>query len=747
MGPYLLMTPVGDSKFEYYEMHSDTSVDNVNLYRAFIYSAASGSAASGSAEKAKDSNWRQKHTSISLLPNGENAVISNVYKFRWASDYEGVRRLIVENGLIDVTVIPGMTVPNDLSATFSLKTNEKVQGIEPEYPDRTDLRFIHCNGNAYIYKVKFEKFGENLLTVHYGNGKHLVLEFFVTEPIETLISKRADFIRKAQCRDNELWYNGLLCEWNMETKVLLGPDNYDRIKGWRIYEVTCDDPGLSKPSFLAAKNAEMPVQEEVEAIDYYIRHFVWGGLQRTEQEEYSYGIYGIPDWKTNRCSTDPGKKGRLHIWRIYDYPHIILMYWSMYLVARNFPHIDTYLEKEQYLERAYRTALAMFAIPVETGDWSAYHTGLYNELVIEDMINELNRAGMNEKAYRLKNHWDKKVRCFVNEKPDVFGSEYPFDSTGFESTHAFAKYALQNSSQSIDKTADKKEVILYDDAYRFMEMQMKCNIACRGWLEPSYFLLGSDYRASGNAEYTLSYMAQMGGWSILDYALHICADPYPYLRLGYASYLSSWALMNTGTEESNFGYWFPGKENDGGAGGGFEPAPYGITWLDQEHHRGSWYYSCEIDLGFTGALRCAATILADDPEFGLYCYGGDLKKLDHGMEITMKDGLRKRLHVLYNSCRMHLYIENGQISSGHPVFLGDAFSEISLIVEAPMKETSTGSEAVIDIKLSGLPEGLYNVWAGDRMLTSEDFSRERAVMIPSRQSTVPVRIVRSAGKQ
>ncbi|WP_314963881.1 hypothetical protein [Bradyrhizobium cosmicum] len=70
----------------------------------------------------------------------------------------------------------------------------------------------------------------------------------------------------------------------METQVLLGPDNYDRIKGCRIYEVTCDDPGLSKPAYLATKNAEHPDAAEVAALDRYIDTFVWGGLQRTTQE-------------------------------------------------------------------------------------------------------------------------------------------------------------------------------------------------------------------------------------------------------------------------------------------------------------------------------------------------------------------------------------------------------------------------------------------------------------------------------
>jgi hypothetical protein len=105
----------------------------------------------------------------------------------------------------------------------------------------------------------------------------------------------------------------------------------------------------------------------------------------------------------------------------------------------------------------------------------------------------------------------------------------------------------------------------------------------------------------GNGGYTLSYMSQMGGWAVEDYAVNFAKDPVPYLRLGYASYLSSWALLNSGTAESNYGYWYPGKENDGGASGGFEPRPWEQAWLGNKiMGHGPWWYSGEIDLGSGG---------------------------------------------------------------------------------------------------------------------------------------------------
>ena len=467
VGPYLMLTPTGDAKFEYFDRYRGRGPEPTDdqerrrqwrrrhrHFSAYIHSEARGEIAAE-----KGCNWRQEHTSVTLAPKGAAGdSIAYTFKFQWVNDYEHIRNVLVEEGFIDVQVIPGMTVPSDLYAKFYLKTKQDIKSVVPEFPEETELEYLGEKvENTHIYKVKFNRLGENKLTISYGDGKTTILEFFSTEPVETLINKRGAFIAKRQHRDPSKWYNGLLAEWNNETEVLLGPDNYDNIKGWRIYEVTCDDPGLSKPAFLAAKNAEYPVQEEIEALDYYIENFVWGGLQMTEEEEYPYGIYGIPDWYQNRNSEDDGPGGKTHIWRIYDYPHIIQMYWGMYRVAKNHPEYKTYLERDEYLKRAYRTALALFLIPAEVTGWIAYRTGLYNELVIVDIIDELYKRGWKMQAQRLERHWQKKVQHFVGEESDLFGSEYPFDSTGFESTHALAKYALKNAKKNIEIDPEKRK--------------------------------------------------------------------------------------------------------------------------------------------------------------------------------------------------------------------------------------------------------------------------------------------------
>lgn len=721
VGPYLVMTPEHNTALEYWD-HVAPAKGERPSFRAYVHSAAIGEAV-----QAAGGRWRQPRTSITLAPAGK---VGYAFQFAWAPDYAAVRRRLVDAGGIDVEIAPGMTVPADLFTCIAIRSHDPIQSIVAEHPELTDIEPLGEKDGRRLYRVKFERLGENLLTVNQGAGRTTRLEFFASEPLETLIHKRAAFITKHQVRDTSKWYNGLLAEWNMDSQVQLGPDNYDRIKGWRIYEVTCDDPGLSKPAYLASKNAEFPNPDEVEALDYYIEHFVWGGLQRTTEESDSYGIYGIPDWKQNRDSSDPGNKGKRHIWRCYDYPHIVVMYFSMYRIARDYPGMKMKLDRATYLERACGTALGMFTIPIRVTNWSAYETGFYNELVIPQLIEELDLVGKHDEAAQLRAHWEKKVAFFVSGGPNLFGSEYAFDSTGFESTQAIARYALDHPGTP---------GITPEAAAKFATTQIRANLFCRGVIEKAYYYYGSDYRGGAGDAFTLSYMSPMGGWGVLNHALYDHREPDATIRLGYASFLSSWSLMNTGTRASGFGYWFPGEANDGGTGGGFEPAAYGMTWLGQPHHRGPWYYSCETDLGYCGALRSAATIVADDPVFGRFCFGGEMSTHKASLHIIPRDGVRRRLYLRTGGHQIDVELTGARFAREEPIEWSTEQQEFHFTLET---ETTTNGE--VQLRLEGLPTRGYKVICGQ--MTSEFHPGEKRPLhlrVPAGVLRAKVEIVRS----
>ncbi len=350
--------------------------------------------------------------------------------------------------------------------------------------------------------------------------------------------------------------------------------------------------------------------------------------------------------------------------------------------------------------------------------------------MIPRLIEELDLVGKHDEAAQLRAHWEKKVQFFVSGGPNLFGSEYAFDSTGFESTQAIARYALDHP---------KTPGITSEAASAFALTQIRANLFCRGVVEKAYYYYGSDYRAGAGDAFTLTYMSPMGGWGVLNHALYDHREPDATIRLGYASFLSAWALMNTGTQETGFGYWFPGEANDGGTGGGFEPAASGMTWLGQPHHRGPWYYSSETDLGYCGALRTAATIVADDPVFGRFCFGGEMRDEKALLHIVPRDGVRRRLHLRTAGQQIDFELTGARFAKEQPIEWSTDQQRFVFTLET---ETTTDGE--VQLRVEGLPARGYKIICGQE--TNEfhpDTTKVLRLRVPAGSSGVKAEIVRS----
>ena len=554
--------------------------------------------------------------------------------------------------------------------------------------------------------MQFSRLGENMLTVRYGDGRWASLEFFVTEPLETVIKKRAAFlVSHHQHKDPTKWYYGVYGDWDQKNEILRGPEDRDNLSAW-LTDAN-DDAGNARPAFIASKNVFFPDQAEIDSLELYIGKYLWGGMQMTDEEKYPYALYGIPNFMANRSSPDEGRNGQSHVWRIYDYPHIVLLYYRMSRIAKFYPTRVKYLDAAGYLERAYRTAVAYWTVPAAIEKWSADAVGTMNEAFIPELIDTLEREGRTEWASTLRGYWEGKVDRFVNRTPNLYGSEFAFDSTGFESTGAFAKYALTRNEPAF------RRKVSAEAAKKFSDFQLLLNMSDRGWLETTYYQLGSDYR--GNLTYLLSYMSQMGGSSILEHGLHFAEDPTDYLRLGYASSLSSWALVNSGTRESGFGYWFPSANNDGATGGGFMPDARGRAWIGKEVPRGAWSYSAEEDVGYCGALRTHRTIVAQDPIFGEMAYGGVLTRAGTSVSVIPRDGLRVRFHVIRGQQRLHLTLDHDGFAREKPVVVADDLSSVEFTLE-----NRTGGAHETELTIAGLPRGRYTVSVGGKPAVTID---------------------------
>ena len=678
--PYLMVLPKKGTGLEYF--------DGSGVYmHSFL---AGNSVESGT--------WRQDHTTVEVGPAGsENGKLTYGFSFRWAESYDEMRQILYEEGLFDIRVVPGMSVPNDLTAMFSLHTRNNIHSIVAEYPASTEIRYVGEKlPDHHVYEVKFNRLGENMLTIHYDDGQKTYLEFFSTEPVETLIKKRSEFIvDKQQHRDPSKWYNGLYSVYDMGNSILRSPDDTDGFDFWWGYVLTCDDPALSKAPYVAAKNVFFPVDREIESVEYYIENFVWDKLQRTDKDDpYPYGIYGVPNWKVARdidarAGIRSRQLDRMQVWRTYDYPHIFMLYYHMYEIAAMYPGKVKYLDAAGYLERAFQTAKGFFLYPYEIwGDYyKPYEIGCYNELVIEDIVAALEKHGRQSDADWLRGEYEKKVKFFIYDNKYPFSSEYAFDRTAFESSHAFAKYGAMNLMKpDTNLWFDKNRKVWYshpsvttDDARKFMDRQLYAGLTVRGWLETTYFQLGAD---NG-----MSYMAKMGGWSILDYGKYFAEKPWDWLQLGYASYLSSWSLVNSGTADSDYGFWAPGIENDGAMGWAFISSKRGRAWIRKDYDRGAWMYDGEADLGNGAAIRIAETILTNDPLFGWMSYGGILTENRRDFAVIPRDGLRNRFSIITENLVLSVRLVRDGFMDNREIVADKGLRKVNFVLENRTADT------------------------------------------------------------
>nr|WP_245992681.1 DUF5695 domain-containing protein [Capsulimonas corticalis] len=123
--------------------------------------------------------------------------------------------------------------------------------------------------------------------------------------------------------------------------------------------------------------------------------------------------------------------------------------------------------------------------------------------------------------------------------------------------------------------------------------------------------------------------------------------------------------------------------------------------------RGPWWYSGEIDLGFSGALRTAATIVVRDPIFGLFAYGGDISQQGPEIHVIPKDGLRARFDAVLGANRVSIAMDRDGFARGRPIVFDGQWRRIAFTLE-----NRDGAPHDATISVRGLPPGTYSVSAG-----------------------------------
>jgi hypothetical protein len=630
------------------------------------------------------------------LPNSSltlAAGASKTYTFKFhkpASEAE-VRDILYKEGMIDVNVAPGMIVPQGDVVHVDLHTSKTIGTIEFQNPSTSTSKFVSTVATDHkIHEFTFSKLGENIVTITYGSGEKIALQFWVIEKPGDAVQRHATFmVEKTQIQSPGAFNDKIFDDWMMDTKsrrnAFTGNQGFTYWMGWG------DDWGYTHGQFLAEKNAMMPVASEIKALDDYLEVAVWGSIMKNNHTDFR-----LHNWLSVPAFTDDYVRG-------YAYPHVYNTFFSMYKIAKLHPGITTYRNSAiTYLKRAYGVMNSLYTFANNYN----FDTGLMGELTTPEIIAALEAEGLTAEAAKLRGYMATKWNNFKgNTYP--YGSEYNFDNTGEEAVYTLAKMNGNTTIQS--KIQDKTR-------------------ACRGW-QPVWYYYGVPVAICGENWWQFQYTMALAGAAMDDWMRYHSKTPDLEARTVYAAKLGNFTAVNSGqidSDPANIGtvaWTYQASKGNLGATGSAEAE--GTKKVRTELHNGWRSMSGEADLGLFGGLKIISSDVANDPIFGLVGYGCDASQTGSVYKVSTRDGIGQRINIL--PIKLYVTAQQDQITNAN---LSKDIADLAI------KSRKPGSHAN-KVSIEGLSAGTYAVTIDGIDAGSATVTAGKVLEVPFTMSAAP----------
>lgn len=431
------------------------------------------------------------------------------------ADKEAIKELLVSKGKIYGTAVPGMTGPVD--TVFALTASGSGKLKLSEQPGMDMIRRETNAGNTCWF-IKFRNIGQWKVEVVDEQGVSAHFLFAVTDPLGALMERRVEYILDRQVyRKEGDALDGAILPYTINGMsdglvTITGEGLYvkeDSIWGNGSYE-----GGITDAMFAAEKNSRWPNRSQIDRLEQYIERYVRRYLHNPQTGEVIW-------W----C-------GAFDTHRAYNYVHVANLYFSMYRIARHYGLASRHTAKE-YLIFAYDTLMKMYEIARPIDLVAGYPGGQR----IFDILGGLQYEGLEEHYFKLF----LKVRfqaglLFEGDVP--YGSECPYDNTGYEGVSYFA--------------VNFNKLSWYDELARVM-------LAVRGE-QPVWWWQGSDIRwwdaGRDFAECCHHYPSPLNSTALLLFVRRGLLKPTPLLLTQiYGGLLGSTAKIHTdGRASMSYGW-------------------------------------------------------------------------------------------------------------------------------------------------------------------------------------------------
>ncbi|HEU4983177.1 MAG TPA: DUF5695 domain-containing protein [Acidobacteriaceae bacterium] len=574
--PYLLVHPTQNTSFECLYKEPDLAfAKHVRGWRGPDILAVA-SKATQEIQGWESNPWVNGHTSLALQP-GEKKQLQ--LRFAFIPSYESIRETIHDAGNLGLRIVPSMVVQENTDALVELSAKSDVDKIDL-LSDNIQVKEKKRLQNKTLLVLAFKGRGQKSLKLHYGDGRWTNLHFYCIEDIETLLTKRGEFVVDRQFYTNpDDPYHRYHCFLPFDHRI--GSMFLDSDRVWEVGG--SDESGFSEPLFLAQKNVYLPSKKEIDTLEAYVADCLFKYIQNPETYEVRASLY----WKDRYPSDGWGdwtKERSEATFRTYNYVHPANIYHALYRIGKSYGLL-TRKTSEEYLRMSYRTCLKWFT----TGPWR--HVGLMEGSNAINILADIQKEGWQQEHSELRRLMKECDDEFVRD-PYPYSSELIIDQTAHEQVYFFTRF-FGNQAKN------KKTVQVLK--------------ALRGGNQPIWFRYGNDKRR----DVCCWYNASLNGMALLQ-AYEDNHDQDALIK-GYAGVMS--VMANVLPDGMGFDQFI------------CTPGIY-----DHQPRR-----TFESGTGLWGFLQSAKSYVVSDPVFGQIGFGCRVERDGPTLIAYPKDGLRKRL--------------------------------------------------------------------------------------------------------
>ena len=350
--------------------------------------------------------------------------------------------------------VPGFVVPTGEQAKMIIRTSAgapRIGSVSPAIIDFGAPVAIENGVYSVTGTVRANNFGRSRVTINFANGEVGTAHYYVTTPYSKQLDNLGTF------RFTKQWYNNTSDFFKRAPGII----SYDHQKGKQLIDEQrawiagmSDEAGSGSFVSAAAKQLGRPNKQQVGMLEQFATQTLFGKLQISTQGNTYGGVKkslfyydptlegrGVYDSGINHGSTwRKSESDRLD--RGYNYPHVAIVYWTLYRLARNNVGLVTSQSWNWYLDRAYDTIIGLRN---NAGIYHGYSEfGLMEGTYFREILLDLEREGTTNSTYTSRAN---DVRAFMKSRADLwngqrfpFASEFPWDNTGQEEVFAWSKY-------------------------------------------------------------------------------------------------------------------------------------------------------------------------------------------------------------------------------------------------------------------------------------------------------------------